>query len=41
MVGVRLGTGLATGIIINGNIYSGTLSGAGEMADIPYLVKKI
>lgn len=41
MVGVSLGTGYGTGIIINGDIYSGTLSGAGEMADIPYLDKKI
>ena len=41
MVGVSMGTGFGTGIIINGSIYSGTLSGAGEMADIPYLDKKI
>lgn len=41
MVGVSLGTGFGTGIIINGNIYSGTFSGAGEMADIPYLDKNI
>lgn len=41
MVGVSLGTGFGTGIIVNDRLYSGTLSGAGEMADIPYLDKRI
>lgn len=36
-VGVSLGTGYGTGIIVNHEIYSGTLSGAGELADVPYL----
>ena len=40
-VGVSLGTGYGTGIIINNELYSGTLSGAGELASIPYLDKTI
>ncbi|MCG9971976.1 ROK family protein [Christiangramia crocea] len=40
-VGVSLGTGYGTGIIINNELYSGTLSGAGELANIPYLDKTI
>ncbi len=40
-VGVSLGTGFGTGIIINNELYSGTLSGAGELADIPYLDRTI
>ena len=35
-VGLTLGTGLGTGIIINGNLYSGVLSLAGEIGGIPY-----
>ncbi|TBW27375.1 ROK family protein [Gramella sp. KN1008] len=40
-VGVSLGTGYGTGIIINNELYSGVLSGAGELANIPYLDKTI
>ncbi len=40
-VGISLGTGYGTGIIINGELYSGTLSGAGELASIAYLDKTI
>lgn len=37
MVGITLGSGFGTGIIINDKLYSGTLSGAGELSKIPYL----
>lgn len=37
MVGITLGSGFGTGIIIDHKLYSGTLSSAGELADIPYL----
>ncbi len=40
-VGISLGTGYGTGIIIHNELYSGTLSGAGELANIPYLDKTI
>lgn len=40
-VGVSLGSGYGTGIIINNQLYSGALSGAGELASIPYLDKTI
>lgn len=36
LVGITLGTGIGAGIIINGNLYSGKLSIAGEFASIPY-----
>lgn len=36
-VGVTLGTGFGTGIIIDNKLYSGTLSSAGEVGSIPYL----
>ena len=41
LVGITLGTGLGTGIIINDKLYSGTLSSAGEIGSIPYLDKTI
>ncbi|MCM4156297.1 ROK family protein [Gramella sp. AN32] len=41
LVTVSLGTGFGTGIIANHQLYSGTLSGAGELGDIPYLDKTI
>lgn len=40
-VGVTLGTGIGTGIIINNQVYSGTYSGAGEFGGIPYLDKTL
>lgn len=40
-VGITLGTGFGAGFIINHELYSGTLSSAGELADIPYLDKTI
>jgi glucokinase len=41
LVGLALGTGLGAGIIINHQIYSGTLSSAGEFGMIPYLDKTL
>ena len=41
LVAVSLGTGFGTGIIANHQLYSGTLSGAGELGDIPYQDKTI
>ncbi len=41
LVGLALGTGLGAGIIINHQLYSGTLSSAGEFGGIPYLDKTI
>jgi glucokinase len=41
LVGVTLGTGFGSGIIINHQLYSGTLSSAGELGNIPYLDKTI
>lgn len=40
-VGVTLGSGFGTGIIIDHKLYSGTLSSAGELSDIPYLDQSI
>ena len=37
MVGITLGSGFGTGIIIHNELYSGSYSSAGELADIPYL----
>lgn len=37
LVGVTLGTGFGTGIIIDHKLYSGSFSSAGEMANLPYL----
>jgi glucokinase len=36
-VGLAIGTGLGTGIIIDGRIYTGNNSGAGEIGYLPYL----
>lgn len=36
IVGVTLGTGLGSGIIVNGKIYQGAENGAGEFGQIPY-----
>lgn len=35
VVCVTLGTGIGTGIVINGNIFNGALGGAGELGHIP------
>ncbi len=40
-VGITLGTGIGTGIIINNEVYSGSYSGAGEYGGIPYLNKTL
>jgi len=39
MVGITLGTGIGTGIIANGKLYSGHQCGAGEWGGVPYLNK--
>ena len=36
IVGISIGTGLGAGIIINGKLYSGVKSGAGEFGQLPY-----
>lgn len=41
IVGIAMGTGFGTGIIINDRLYSGSLSSAGELGSIPYLDKTI
>jgi glucokinase len=41
IVGITLGSGFGAGLVIEGRMYSGILSSAGEMADIPYLDKTI
>lgn len=37
MVGVTIGTGIGSGIIINHHLYSGQYTGAGEIGSLPYL----
>jgi glucokinase len=37
IIGLTLGTGLGTGIMINGRVYAGTNCGAGEIGLFPYL----
>lgn len=37
VVGITLGTGIGTGIIANGHLYTGRLCGAGEWGAVPYL----
>ncbi|HTJ48740.1 MAG TPA: ROK family protein [Cyclobacteriaceae bacterium] len=41
IVGIVLGTGIGSGIIINGKLYTGSNSGAGEIGYLPYLDKNI
>lgn len=41
LVGLALGTGFGAGIIINHQVYSGTLSSAGEFGSVPYLDQTI
>lgn len=36
IVGITIGTGIGAGIIIDGNIYRGTNTGAGEIGCLPY-----
>lgn len=36
IIGISLGTGLGTGIIIDGKLYTGINSGAGEFGQLPY-----
>jgi glucokinase len=36
VIGITLGTGFGTGIVIDNKLYSGTLSSAGELGGIPY-----
>lgn len=37
VVGITLGTGIGAGLILNGQLYGGVLSGAGEIGSLPYL----
>lgn len=37
IVGVTLGTGVGSGVIINDNLYEGSNAGAGEIGTLPYL----
>ncbi len=37
MVGITLGTGVGSGLILDGRLYSGVLCGAGEVGSLPYL----
>jgi glucokinase len=41
LLGITLGTGFGTGIIIQDQLYSGTLSSAGEFGGVPYLDQTI
>lgn len=37
MLGITIGTGVGAGIIINGQLYNGENTGAGEIGSLPYL----
>lgn len=37
VVGITLGTGVGAGIVIDGNLYRGANTGAGEVGSLPYL----
>lgn len=41
MVGITIGTGVGSGLIFNGQLYSGTNTGAGEIGEFPYLDKNL
>jgi glucokinase len=41
VVGIICGTGLGSGVVLNGKLYSGTNCGAGEIGNIPYLKKDL
>lgn len=37
MLGITIGTGVGSGVIINGQLYNGRNTGAGEIGELPYL----
>lgn len=37
LVGITLGTGVGAGVIVNGELYNGQNTGAGEIGSLPYL----
>jgi glucokinase len=37
IIGLTIGTGIGSGLILNGHLYCGTNTGAGEIGDLPYL----
>lgn len=41
LLGIALGTGIGSGLILNGKPYTGKISGAGEIGSIPYLDKTV
>jgi glucokinase len=41
VVGIICGTGLGSGVVVNGKLYSGTNCGVGEIGNIPYLGKNL
>lgn len=41
MVGITIGTGVGSGLIFNGQLYSGINTGAGEIGEFPYLDKNL
>ena len=41
VVGIICGTGLGSGVVLNGRLYSGTNCGAGEICNIPYREKDL
>jgi glucokinase len=41
LVGLVLGTGLGAGLVLNNQLYAGTLSSAGEFGGMPYLDKTL
>lgn len=41
MVGITIGTGVGSGLIFNGQLYSGTNTGAGEIGEFPYLNRNL
>jgi glucokinase len=41
VMGIICGTGLGSGVVVDGRLYSGTNCGAGEIGNIPYLGKTL
>lgn len=39
IIGITIGTGIGSGLILNGHLYCGSNTGAGEIGDLPYLDK--